>query len=156
MQPLTAYHDPTTLPMAESVRLAMMLGIPRPKTVDDLSLAKKVANGLPLRSVDAMRRLVDGFEKNAIYGVVSEPTLRRARERNALTPVSSERLYEFSRVLDRAARVFHGDEGRVRRFMMRPHPLLGGETPFDLARASSAGAQAVIRLLEEAEAGVAV
>ena len=62
----------------------------------------------------------------------------------------------MGRVLDRAARAFGGDEAMVRRFLTRPHPLLEGQTPFEVARASAAGADAVIRILEEAEAGVAV
>ena len=37
----------------------------------------------------------------------------------------------------------------------RPHPLLEGETPFDLARSSSAGAEAVLNLVRRAEAGIA-
>lgn len=38
----------------------------------------------------------------------------------------------------------------------RPHPLLEGETPFDMARSSSAGTEAVLNLIGRAEAGVAL
>ena len=68
----------------------------------------------------------------------------------------SERLYELSRAVDTVSRAFHGDEGRVAAFLTRPHPLLDGETPFDLARSSSAGADAVLNMLRRAEAGVAL
>ena len=42
------------------------------------------------------------------------------------------------------------------RFLERPHPLLDGATPLDMARSCSAGAHAVLNLLRRAEAGVAV
>ena len=41
-------------------------------------------------------------------------------------------------------------------FLHRPHPLLEGETPFDMARSSSAGTEAVLNLIRRAEAGMAL
>ncbi|MYA17190.1 MAG: DUF2384 domain-containing protein [Gammaproteobacteria bacterium] len=41
-------------------------------------------------------------------------------------------------------------------FLNRPHMVLGGETPFDLARSSSAGAETVLNLILRAEAGMPV
>lgn len=51
---------------------------------------------------------------------------------------------------------FHGDVPRIHDFLFRPHPLLGGESPLELALASSPGADAVLNLVWRAEAGVAV
>ena len=50
---------------------------------------------------------------------------------------------------------YRGELDRVEAFMTRPHPLLAGETPFDMARSSSAGADAILNLIRRAEAGVA-
>ena len=42
------------------------------------------------------------------------------------------------------------------RFLNRPHLLLGGRTPLDVARESTTGADLVVRIIGEARAGVAV
>ncbi|HEY9567649.1 MAG TPA: antitoxin Xre/MbcA/ParS toxin-binding domain-containing protein, partial [Thalassobaculum sp.] len=85
-----------------------------------------------------------------------EATVRRAREaRKPLSRAHSERLYDVARVLDAVGRAYHGDRGRIEAFLIRPHPLLDGETPLDLATSSSAGAEAVLNLIHRAEAGVA-
>ena len=59
-------------------------------------------------------------------------------------------------LLDAVSRAYHGDRDAIEAFLGRPHPLLEGETPFDMARSSSAGAEAVLNLIRRAEAGVAV
>ena len=68
----------------------------------------------------------------------------------------SERLYEVSRVLDAVSRTYHGDKAAIVRFLEKPHRLLGGYTPLEMAQSSSAGAEAVINMLRRAEAGFAV
>ncbi|MEM6549214.1 MAG: antitoxin Xre/MbcA/ParS toxin-binding domain-containing protein [Pseudomonadota bacterium] len=136
-------------------RLAQMLSLEVPMDFDDVALARQVSEGLPAKAVT---RLAGFFGRGKIVGpVVPEPTLRRARKaRKALSREHSERLYELSRVLDAASRAYRGDRDRIMAFMTRPHPLLDGEAPFDLARSSSAGADAVLNLLDRAEAGVAL
>ena len=44
----------------------------------------------------------------------------------------------------------------IETFLNRPHPLLGGETPLDMARSSSAGTEAVLNLMRRLEASVVV
>lgn len=158
MSLLTHYQTPETLPGNEAVRLARLLKMRKASAMDDLRLADSVANGLSLKSVDALGDFINTLFPKAIYKIVSEPTLRRARDRkdSKLTRESSERVYEISRVIDHAARVFHGDQGKIQRFMTHPHPLLDGKTPFEVASSSCAGSNTVIKLLMEAQAGVAV
>ena len=52
-------------------------------------------------------------------------------------------------------RAYRGDRTATDAFLNRPHPLLDGETPLDVARSSSAGADAVLNLILRAEAGMA-
>lgn len=158
MNLLTEYQTPETLPGNEAVRLAMLLKMRKASEMDDLSLADSVASGLPLKSVDAIGDFINTLFPKAIHKIVSEPTLRRARNRkeSKLTRETSERVYEISRVIDQAAQVFHGDQGHIQRFMTRPNPFLEGKTPFDVASSSCAGSNTVIKLLMEAQAGVSV
>ena len=60
------------------------------------------------------------------------------------------------RVVRAVSRAYRGDRHGIKIFMNRPHPLLGGKTPIDKARSSSAGADEVLKLIRRAEAGLAV
>ena len=156
MNVLANYQSPDSLPESESIRLALLMDLPEASEMNAVKLADIVAKGLPIKAVNAISPILTTIGRNALWQVVSESTLRRAKNRQRLTRDPSERVYELSRVIDQAATVFHGDQSAIGRFMTRPNPLLDGRTPFDMACASSAGAHTVIRLLQEAKAGVAV
>ena len=148
-----AYADPDDLPASESARVARLLAIDEPDVLSDVQLARRVSRGLLPRAVAALAEVIG--RSRVIGPVVPEATLRRARK--AGKPLSrelSERLYELGRVVDAVGRAYHGDREAIETFLNRPHPLLDGETPFDMARSSSAGAEAVLNLIRRAEAGM--
>ena len=151
---LQAYADPINMPASEAVRVARLLAIDRPDLLSDVQLARRVSDGLLPRAAVALAQILG---RNRVVGpVIPEATLRRVRK--AGKPLSrelSERLYEVGRVVDAVSRVFHGDREAIVAFLNRPHPLLEGETPFDMARSSSAGTEAVLNLIRRAEAGIA-
>ncbi len=62
----------------------------------------------------------------------------------------------LTRVVAALGVAYHGDREAIDAFLNRPHPLLNGETPFDIARSSSASADAVLNLIRRAESGVAL
>ena len=152
---IEAYSEPADLPTSEAARVARLLDIEGPEAMSDVRLARLVSDGL---HPEAAAALAEALGRKRVVGpVVPEATLRRARK--AGKPLSrelSERLYEVGRVVDAVGRAFHGDRDAVDTFLNRPHPLLDGETPFDMARSSSAGAEAVLNLIRRAEAGIAV
>ena len=152
---IEAYADPGAVPANEPARLAHLLALRVNDDFDDVALARRVTEGLPVQAVTVLAEI---FGKPYIIGpVVPEPTLRRMRKAHKPLPKEhSERLYELSRVVDAASRAFHGRVDAVKSFLTRPHPLLDGQTPLDLTRSSSAGADAVLNLLRRAEAGVAL
>ena len=152
---LQAYADPAGMPASEAARVAMLLAIDEPDTLSDVQLARLVSGGLLPASAIALAEVLG---RNRVVGpVVPEATLRRVRKaRKALSRQLSERLYELGRVVDAVSRAYHGDRDAIDAFLNRPHPLLEGETPFDMARSSSAGAEAVLNLIRRAEAGVAL
>ena len=120
-----------------------------------MQLAKLVSGGLFPASAIALAEVLG---RNRVVGpVVPEATLRRVRRAGkALSRQLSERLYEVGRVVDAVSRAYHGDRDAIDAFLNRPHPLLEGETPFDMARSSSAGTEAVLNLVRRAEAGTAL
>ena len=155
MSPLAAYAEPTAMPTSESVRVAQLLALDDADHLDEVSLAQRVTAGLKPKSVSALSNAIGN---NWVVGpVVPEATLRRVRKnRSRLSKEHSERLYELGRVVDAVSRAYHGDTKQIASFLSRPHPLLAGATPFDMARSSSAGTDAVLNLLRRADAGVAL
>ena len=153
--PLQVYADPTEMSASEASRVAMLLAIDEADILSDVQLARIVSGGLLPASAIA---LADVLGWSRVVGpVVPEATLRRVRKaRKALSRQLSERLYEVGRVVDGVSRAYHGDRDAIDAFLNRPHPLLEGETPFDMARSSSAGTEAVLNLIRRAEASVAL
>lgn len=138
---------------SEASRIGSLLGVPNLR--NDLDLADRIAEGLPPSAADALAHVLGS--KRILAEIVPEATLRRARKGDRpLSREMSERLYEVCRVIDAVSRVYHGDPDRTHRFLNAPHALLDGRTPLTVARSSSAGADAVIRLLQRAQAGFAV
>jgi putative toxin-antitoxin system antitoxin component (TIGR02293 family) len=157
MKSLRAYSDPAASVYSEPVRLARLLSLTVTKDFDEVVLARKVAKGLPPRSVTALIEALDLDDSEIIGPVVPRSTLQKRKR--AGTPLSrehSERFYWLGRVIDALGQAYLGDRGEIKGFLSRPHPMLHGDTPFDLARSGSAGAEAVLSLLHSAEASVAV
>ena len=152
---LRVYADPTGMPASEASRVAMLLAIDEADMLSDVHLARIVSGGLLPASAIALAEVLG--RSRVVGPVVPEATLRRVRKAGkARSRQLSERLYEVGRVVDAVSRAYHGDPDAIDAFLNRPHPLLEGETPFDLARSSSAGTEAVLNLIRRAEAGVAL
>ena len=151
---LQDYADPAEMPASEAMRVARLLAIDEPDILSDVQLARRISGGLLPRAAMA---LSEALGRSRVVGpVVPEATLRRVRKaRKTLSRELSERLYEVGRVVDAVGRAYHGDRDAIHTFLNRSHPLLEGETPFDMARSSSAGAEAVLNLIRRAETGMA-
>ena len=151
---LRSYEDRPP-PLSEPTRLARLMGLEDSAELDEVELAHRVADGLPTSVVIAFARILG---RSRVIGLmVPEATYRRLSKRGKPLPREhSERIYQVGRVLDALARVYHGNLENILGFLNDPHMLLGGETPFDMARSSSAGAEAVLNLVLRAEAGMPV
>jgi putative toxin-antitoxin system antitoxin component (TIGR02293 family) len=152
---LEAYTSPETLPGTVSGRVGMLLGLKHSAPIDDIGLAERVANGLRVTSAEALGAVLG--RASVVGPMIPEATLRRAKKgRKALSREMSERLYEVGRVVDAVSRTYQGDKDAISRFLNHPHKLLGGNTPLQMARSSSAGAEAVINMLRRADSGFSV
>jgi putative toxin-antitoxin system antitoxin component (TIGR02293 family) len=98
-----------------------------------LELNDAVERGLPkatLRNV-ARRVYSDAAEQRAMmHRVVPEATYKRRRD--LLSPAESGRTERLARVVAMAEDVWQ-DRERARRFLITPHPEIGGKTPLDAA-----------------------
>lgn len=159
MTSLHSYSDPSTMLETEPLRLAKLLSlsVPEDKDFDEVALARKVAKGLPPHSVTALIEVLDIDRSEIIGPVIPRRTLQRlTKSGRPLSREHSERIYFLGRVIDAVGRAYHGDPKQVKGFLNRPHQMLDGDTPLDLARSSSAGAEAVLSLLRWADAGISV
>lgn len=142
----TTYGAATT----EVRRIASFLGL-GPHVSDRMELADLVAHGLPAASAEAVH---EAMGSSTFAAVIPPPTYRRARRSGQpLSRETSEKLYEFARVMELLVRIHKGDEAAAHRFLQRPHAMLGGRPPLEVATSSSAGADAVVELLQRADAG---
>lgn len=149
---------PQAIPKSEASRIAQFMGLRRWQTMDDLKLVHHVEIGLPLSAVSRIVRRVDPEEVSIrVYDLIPRATYYRAKERGAkLNRDQSEKILALSKVFSETLRQYHGDRELALLFLMRKHPLLGGRSPLEVARESTVGADLVLKLLSNAEAGVAV
>ena len=114
----------------------------------------KAVDHITPRSLDKMLAVVGTRDPEVVDRFVPRSTLKRRRQEGVLSPVESGRVARFASVFTAARRVW-GSPGAARDFLMRPHPLLEGETPFDLVTRSEFGAELVLDILGRLEAGTA-
>ncbi|MBI4264939.1 MAG: DUF2384 domain-containing protein [Acidobacteria bacterium] len=120
------------------------------RTWNDLDRVVQV--GLPKRSLQLVARHVvepGGSVTAFVYSIVPPATFKR---RSRLSVAESERTERLARVIALAEPLWD-DPHEARAFLNRPHPLLEGETPLNVAR-TELGARRVERLLHDVEHGL--
>jgi putative toxin-antitoxin system antitoxin component (TIGR02293 family) len=143
---------------SEAIRLALFLGLPKAEKMNDLRLVESVERGLPASSAAKLVAKVDPTGQFLqVTDIIPKSTYRRrVRNKQPLTKEESEKILALSRVIIEVMRQFHGDSKLASHFLLKEHPLLGKRKPIDLAKDSTAGAALVLKLLAQAEAGVAI
>jgi putative toxin-antitoxin system antitoxin component (TIGR02293 family) len=124
----------------------------RVRTLNDLH--EIVAEGLPMASVRALFSHVSERYDVEIQPlrdfVAPRATLKRRRTR--LSPTGSQRLERLARIVAMTEEVWQ-DKTATAEFLTRPHRVLGGRTPLQMA-ATDPGARQVEELLASIEFGL--
>ena len=143
---------------SEASRIAQFMGLARWAQMDDLTLVNRVETGLPVSAAETIVRRIDPTRAYLrVQDIIPKATYYRRKEQGKpLTKEQSEKIFALSRVFHETLRQYHGDTGTAALFLTRQHPLLGGRSPLDMAKESTAGADLVLRVLARAEAGVAI
>ena len=146
------------IPQSEAARIAHFMGLREWRTIDDLRLVKRVESGLPVSTARAIAKRIDPTGAHLeVYDLIPKATYyRRIEQKKPLTKDQSERIFALTKVFAETLRQYHDDQESASLFLSRKHPLLGGRSPLDVARDSTAGADLVLKLLDKAEAGIAV
>lgn len=143
---------------SEAQETAFFLGLKSWEKVDDLTLVRKVEKGFPASTARTIVKRVDpnGRFLKATDIIPRATYHRRIKHHQSLTKNESEKVFALAKVFLEVLRQYHGDTNCVAHFLSRRHPMLGGRSPIDLAKESTAGADLVLKLLAKADAGVAV
>lgn len=148
---------PVKEPHSEASRIARFMGLRKWADVSDVLLVERVEAGLPISAADTIVRRVDpeGLFLH-VHDIIPKATYYRRKEAGKpLTKEQSEKILALSKVFEETLRQYHGDRETAVMFLSRAHPMLGGRSPLDMAKESTAGADLVLKLLARAEAGVA-
>lgn len=146
------------IPISEASRIAQFMGLRGWAKMDDLRLVRRVESGLPVSAARAIAQRIDPAGANLhVYDLIPKATYYRRKEQNKpLSKDQSEMIFALSKVFSETLRQYHDDQESASLFLSRKHSLLGGRSPLDVARESTAGADLVLKLLDKAEAGIAV
>ena len=113
-----------------------------------LGLANSIISGLPVSALDRLAGEVAPDDSRFKFRLIPKATLER-RKKSAtrhLTSDEGDRLARLAKVYVFALDIYR-DSASAREFLGRPHAMLDGKPPLDVALATGPGADAVINLL---------
>lgn len=113
-----------------------------------LGLANSIISGLPVSALDRLAKAVAPDDTHFKFRLIPKATLER-RKKSAtrhLTSDEGDRLARLAKVYIFALDIYH-DSNTARAFLNRPHAMLDGKVPLDVALETGPGADAVINLL---------
>ena len=119
-----------------------------------LALAYSIEEGLPVEALDRLAYAVAPEDTGFRFRLIPKATLERRRRSPSqrLTSEEGDRLARLAKVFSFALDIYKTPE-KAREFLGRPHPMLDGRPPLDVALGTSPGADIVINLLGRAAYG---
>lgn len=139
--------------LAEAHDIAGSLGLGAARR-SPLALVESIKSGLPLSALERLAGKVAPDDPRFVYRIVPRATLtrRKSQARPRLTVDEGNRVAALAKVWDFAMEIYR-DEDKAREFLHRPHLLLDGQKPIDVAVDTGVGADLVINLLGGAAYG---
>jgi putative toxin-antitoxin system antitoxin component (TIGR02293 family) len=121
-----------------------------------LALARSIEVGLPVTALDQFAEIMAPDDRRFKYRLVPKTTLQRRRKSTGRLSIDeSDRLVRLAKVFIFALEIY-GTPEKVREFLRRPHQMLEGKRPLDVAMATSPGGDLVVNLLGRMAYGGAV
>lgn len=141
------------MPMS-TITVAKVLGLSSTDLVSKYDLSIRLAEGLPVASLDRLCDAIAPDDKALRSALIARATLARRRHQQTLSPEESERVERVARVWAMANNVYK-DEQAARRFLTERHGLLHGRKPIEVAIANDIGAEVVEDILGRLKYGSA-
>ena len=138
----------------QAASVEMLLGVSIGRQASRLALASSIEDGLPVAALDRLADTVAPDDARFKFRLVPKATLERRRRSASgrLTTEEGDRLARLAKVFSFALDIYR-EPDKVREFLGRPHPMLDGKPPLDVALATSPGTDLVINLLGRAAYG---
>lgn len=136
-----------------------LMGLPGKET-NPIALIDRISAGLPLKVLERVVSAASGSKPatpaytEIAMKIIPKATLSRRVKAGALTSREGEVVARLAGILAFATEVW-GDIDTAREFLMRPHIMLEGRRPIDLALKSEIGAAAVTEILGRLQYGSA-
>lgn len=130
-----------------------LLGV-KTANINRFDILNEVDEGIKIANVKSLAKYLFPKQKTSVDNLVARATFARAKKR--VSPQVSEKIYDVAKVYSLALLIYNQDYDKAAQFLSKPHQGLGGKSPFDLAKQSTAGADIAAALLEQIRAGVAV
>jgi putative toxin-antitoxin system antitoxin component (TIGR02293 family) len=137
--------------------LAGLLGLRRrpERPFSPFEIIERIQNGLPIAALDRISHGLAPSDANFKYLIVPRATLaRRKKRRENLSVDESDRVVRLVKIWVFARDVWGGDDA-ARAFLFRPHMILEGHRPIDVALATDIGARLVEDILGRLKYGSA-
>ena len=143
-----------TQPASIEALLGMAPGKGKAPPPSRLALVSSIEDGLPVAALDRLAELVAPDDARFRFRLVPKATLERRRKSASgrLTSEEGDRLARVAKVFGFALDIYD-DADKARAFVTRPHAMLDGRAPLDVALATSPGADLVVNLLGRAAYG---
>lgn len=138
---------------SQGATVESLLGVAPRRADTRLGLAYSIEDGLPVTALDHLAEAVAPQDARFKFRLIPKATLdRRRKSTRRLTTAEGDRLARLAKVFSFGLDIYREPE-KVRAFLNRPHMMLDGKTPLDVALATGPGADAVINLLGRAAYG---
>jgi putative toxin-antitoxin system antitoxin component (TIGR02293 family) len=113
-----------------------LLGVGAGKNGSRLALAYSIESGLPVGALDRLADVVAPDDARFKFRLIPKATLERRRKSPSkrLTSEEGDRLARLAKVFSFALDIYK-EPGKAREFLSRPHPMLDGKPPLDVALA---------------------
>jgi putative toxin-antitoxin system antitoxin component (TIGR02293 family) len=133
-----------------------LLGVAAGRPASQSMLAYSIEDGLPLAALDWLADRVAPDDPGFKFRLIPKATLEHRRNSSSqrLTTEEGDRLVRLAKVFSFALDIYRLPE-KARAFLSRPHSMLDGKPPLDVALGSRPGADLVINLLGRVAYGVA-
>jgi putative toxin-antitoxin system antitoxin component (TIGR02293 family) len=132
----------------QAASIEALLGVKPGRQSSRLALANSIEHGLPVTALDRLADIVAPDDARFKFRLIPKATLERRRRSSSkrLTSEEGDRLARLAKVFSFALDIYREPE-KAREFLSRPHPMLDGKAPLDVALTTSPGADLVVNLL---------
>ncbi|GHE77800.1 antitoxin [Camelimonas fluminis] len=142
-------------PQFAATDISSVLGLKgQPTATSPFSLMETIDRGLPVAALDRVAGLVAPDDALFKYRVVPKASYGRRRTAHRLSAEEGLKLTRLARVWSLARDVWKTDAS-ARDFLFRPHAMLQGNKPVEVALRNEIGTELVLDILSRLKYGVA-